>query len=325
MDASHPYPRIDAHVHARGPKANLVSMLDALGIQKVLNLSYSDFLEPEPLQAYEDALRVDMEKYPGRFLFVPAFSVRGFGEPGYADRVIAKLARDIDERGAVAVKIWKDLGMMLQDSEGRHIFCDDPHFLPIFDYIASRRLPIVCHIADPLAAWLPLDVPSPHTEYFRTHPEFHWYGKPGKPSHEGILRHRDALIARFPDTVFVAAHLASLEHDLAQVSRFLDTYPNAHVDTAARIPDLMLKPRGEVRDFFIKYQDRILYATDWEYEGRPPAETPERSDQERKDCTAGYRRAFAYFEEYLALPPEVLRKFYFENAAALYAAPNPGK
>ncbi|HPO12811.1 MAG TPA: amidohydrolase family protein [Candidatus Hydrogenedentes bacterium] len=313
------YPKFDTHMHAEGPKEDLLPVLDALGVRRVLNLSYSGFREPAELLAFENKLLADMDKYPNRFRFAPAFNVTRFREPGYTDSVIAKLANDIDRHGAVAVKIWKDLGMMLRDDDGRYVFCDDTRFLPIYDYIVSRGLVIYSHIADPLAGWLPLDTPSPHARYFRNHPEFHWYGKPDKPSHDEILRHRDALVARYPKTIFVAAHLASMEHDLEETAKFLDTFPNVRIDTAARFADLMMKPDAQVRAFFIKYQDRILYGTDCDFNAEELGKTPEAKRQKIKSIITAHQKNFTYFEDTLALPPDVLRKFYYENAAALFA------
>ncbi len=318
------YTKFDTHMHATGPKAELLPILDALGVKTVLNLSYSGFRTPADLLAYEDALRVDIAKYPARFRFAPAFNVTHFREPGYTDAVIAKLEHDIEQHGAVAVKIWKDLGMMLKDDQGRYIFCDDPRLHPIYDFIVSRGLVIYSHIADPLAGWQPLDTPSPHARYFRNHPEFHWYNQPDKPSHEEILRHRDALIARYPKTIFVAAHLASLEHDLKEMAKFLDTFPNARIDTAARFQDLMMKPNEEVRAFFIKYQDRILYGTDCDFNEEDLGKTPEAKTRKIASILDTHRRNHTYFETTLALPPEVLRRFYHDNAAALFMKANGG-
>lgn len=312
------YPKFDAHMHAEGPKEDLLPVLDALGVTKVLNLSYSGFRTPAELLAYEALLLEGTEKHPDRFCFAPAFNVTRLLEPGYTDAVIKKLELDIDQHGAVAVKIWKDLGMMLRDDAGHYLFCDDSRLQPIYEYIASRGLVIYSHIADPLAGWQPLDTPTPHARYFRNHPEFHWYGKPDKPSHEEILKHRDALIARYPKTIFVAAHLASLEHDLSVTARFLDAFPNARIDTAARFADLMMKPDDQVRAFFIKYQDRILYGTDCDYDPEKWGKTPLEKERKVKAVLAGHRKNFMYFEETLGLPPEALRKFYYDNAAALF-------
>ncbi len=312
------YEKIDAHSHILGKKADFVAMMDGLGYGKVANISWSDFLEPPALAAYEEALREDTENYPGRFLFITSFNVTRFLEPSYVDDVIAKLEVDFSQRGAVAVKIWKDLGMMLKDTDDSFVYCDDERFRPIFDWIESKQIPVVMHIADPLEAWEPLDPSKPNYGYYSQHPDYHWYGKPGKPSHGEILAHRDNLVARHPGTKFVGAHLASLEHDVKQVATFLDTFPNAYVDTAARYPNLKMQPDDDVREFIIKYQDRILYGTDWEWTAPGPEVSQAQREERITNAINGMSRPFAYFEETLALPADVLRKFYYENAAGIY-------
>jgi hypothetical protein len=60
-------------------------------------------------------------------------------------------------------------------------------------------------------------------------------------------------------------HLASLEWNVDEIAKRLDKYPNLAVDMAARIEHLQNAASTDwqkVRDFFIKYQDRILYGTD---------------------------------------------------------------
>ena len=309
------YPKFDVHAHVEGPKAAYVEAADAFGIHAALNMSYSGFREPDGLAAYEFALQEDMRRYPKRFRYCTSFSITHFDEPGYADGVIAKLGRDVDDAGAVAVKIWKDLGMMLQDGGGRYVFCDDPRFAPVFDFIAAQGLVLVAHLADPRAAWLPLDPDSPHYGYYSRHPEFHWYGRTGVPSHDEILEHRAALLSRYPGLRMVACHLASLEHDVRDVAAFLDAFPNAAVDVAGRWADLMRQDDDVVHEFFRTYQDRILFGTDWEVD----ASTFSADPAQRASQIAARRRPFAamyrYFEEQLDLPEETLRKFYWQNAA----------
>ena len=315
------HPKFDAHLHALGPKTDLMPVLDRLGVQKAQNLSYAGFFSPEELAEYERKLREDIDTYPGRFRYATSFSIKPFFSPDYVKTTIAKLKHDFDTYHAVAVKLWKDMGMMLRDDKGKYIFCDDERFRPIYDFITEQNRVIYMHIADPLAAWRPLDPQSPHYNYYRKHPEFHWYGQKDRPQHEEILHHRDTLIARYPKTRFVAAHLASLEHDLTAISTFLDQYPNAWIDTAARVPDLKNKPNEAVRAFFIKYQDRILYGSDWEYDENTFKGNDAEKSAQKDRLIGGFKNVFAYFEDTLKLPDDVLQKFYYSNANQLLIEP----
>jgi len=313
-----PYPKFDSHAHLLGEKTSYVEILNAAHVRAVLNVSFGNSESPEWISQYEADLRADTERFPRRFFFCPSFNVTRFEEPGYTREVVKKLSLDFDRRQAVAVKIWKDLGMMLRDRRGRYVFCDDPRLAPVFDFIASRGLPIVMRIGDPKAAWLPLDSHSLHSGYYRSNPDFHLFGKPNTPSYEEILQHRDALIERYPDTCVVCAHLGSIDHDLDMLAEFLGKHPNAAVDSAARIADLRSHPKSQVRDFFSTCRSRVLYGTDWEPE--PPKGGIE-SPNLRKwvdNTVRRFQEDFRFFEETLALPPEVLEDFYLGNAVRFF-------
>jgi predicted TIM-barrel fold metal-dependent hydrolase len=99
-----------------------------------------------------------------------------------------------------------------------------------------------------------------------------------------------------------------------------DRYANFAVDTAARVPYLMIQPRDKVRAFLIKYQDRILYATDLVV--LPKDDT----DKALAEWNNTYERDWKFLAtvqtvEYkghryqgLALPELVLRKIFHDNA-----------
>ena len=56
-----------------------------------------------------------------------------------------------------------------------------------------------------------------------------------------------------------------MEWSVDELAKRLDKFPNMAVDMAARISHLQFQSvsnRQKVRDFIIKYEDRLLYATD---------------------------------------------------------------
>ena len=98
------------------------------------------------------------------------------------------------------------------------------------------------------------------------------YGKAGAPVKEAILTARDRVLARYPKLRVVGCHLGSDEDDLDRLAKRLDAYPNFAVDTAARVRYFARGDRDQVRQFLTRYQDRILYATDFSLrEGDPAA------------------------------------------------------
>ena len=97
------------------------------------------------------------------------------------------------------------------------------------------------------------------------------FGKAGAPAKEVILAARDRVLARYPKLRVVGCHLGSDEDDLSRLAQRLDAYPNFAVDTAARIRYFARGDRDRAREFLIRYQDRILYATDFSLRDARPA------------------------------------------------------
>ena len=89
------------------------------------------------------------------------------------------------------------------------------------------------------------------------------YGRPEIPSKSAILDARDRMVARHRGLRVIGCHLGSNEEHLDQLARRLDAYPNFAVDLASRVRFLARMDRDTVRQFVTKYQDRIIYATDF--------------------------------------------------------------
>jgi predicted TIM-barrel fold metal-dependent hydrolase len=217
------------------------------------------------------------------------------------------------------VKIWKTIGMAIKAKSGAYLLPDDPALLPIYEVIQRADRTLVAHLAEPDGAWLPLDSNNPEFTYYSNNPQWHMFGKPGAPVKDAILAARDKVLARYPKLRVVGCHLGSDEDDLKRLARRLDTYPNFAVDTAARVRYFPRVDRDQAREFLTRYQDRILYATDFSLRDGDPAAAA-------KSLQATHDRDWAYFSrgdvmEYagrqtrgLELPAAVLRKIFRENA-----------
>jgi predicted TIM-barrel fold metal-dependent hydrolase len=191
--------------------------------------------------------------------------------------------------------------------------------LPIYESIRREGRTLIAHLAEPDGAWLPLDAKNPEVAYYSKNPQWHMFGKPGAPVKDAILTARDRVLARYPKLRVVGCHLGSDEDNLGRLAKRLDTYPNFAVDTAARVRYFARGDRDQVRDFLNRYQDRILYATDF-------------SLREGDDAAAGralritHDRDWEFFSgdammtyaggptRGLALSDQVLRKIFRENA-----------
>jgi hypothetical protein len=251
-------------------------------------------------------------------------------EPTYVREVTGHLDA-MFQQGAVGVKVWKEIGMEIKGPDGKFILPDDPLFDPIYAHIARRGKVLHTHLAEPIEAWLPLDPQSVSYNYYKGNPEWHLYNKPGYPSHAAIIAARDNILRKHPNLTMVGAHLGSLEHDLDALAERFERYPNFNIECAARIRHLARHPRDRVRQFFIKYQDRILYGVDmsWKpFRSGPPRDAMRQAYILRRQQR--YQADFAYFAgsgpmqyegttvEALALPRDVLEKFYSGNARRLY-------
>ncbi|HSR16460.1 MAG TPA: amidohydrolase family protein, partial [Ignavibacteriaceae bacterium] len=84
---------------------------------------------------------------------------------------------------------------------------------------------------------------------------------PGIPSRESVLKARENVIKKHPNTIFIGAHMGQNVDDLKYIAYLLDTYPNYYVEPSSTLSDLGKQPYTS-RKFFIKYQDRILFGTD---------------------------------------------------------------
>jgi predicted TIM-barrel fold metal-dependent hydrolase len=318
-------PKIDVHSHYRTDNPELVAALGAWNARAVLvDVTGGDRKIDEKWRDFL-ALRA---AHPGRFFLVATFDPFRLEEPGFVPTTIARLREQI-AAGAKGVKVWKDIGMELKDAQGRYVQIDDPRFQPIWDFLAEQHVPVLAHIAEPLAAWQPLSAESPHFWYYTNYPQYHAYQHAEIPRHETIIAARDRWIARNPRLTIVGMHLASLEYDVNEVAKRLDAYPNLYVETAARINDLAMQPSDRVRAFMIRYKDRIMWGTDFG-EGSVSRAGLEASFAQHwryyanaDTVTLGNPRSWHRTVQGLGLPPDVLEQFAHRNAERVLKLPAP--
>jgi predicted TIM-barrel fold metal-dependent hydrolase len=322
--------KIDTHVHLHGSLPKFMKRARADGFRLLtINVNYSAF--PPLPQQRADALALQRQ-YPDRVSFAASFDASDSTQPLWLARVEGQLKEDL-ARGAVGVKVWKDIGMQQRDPDGRAVTIDDARFTPIFQFLEQRGVVVLGHQGEPRNAWLPLDQMTTRgdRQYFTEHPEYHMFAHAEWPSYEAQLAARDRLLDRHPRMKFLALHLASLEWNVDRIGEFLNRYPNASVDLAARLVHLKLQAsadRERVRQFFIRYQDRIVYATDLT---RLPEQTDAAFAEEAhavwlNDWRFLSGRAALHSDEFdapfrgLELPRDVLDKIYHANARRLFTS-----
>tara|TARA_R110002049_G_scaffold28018_5_gene96674 strand:- start:29187 stop:30275 length:1089 start_codon:yes stop_codon:yes gene_type:complete len=257
--------KIDTHIHVSTNRDVFVEQARKDKF-KLLNIVV-DLSKGREYVESQYAYRLNQKKrHPRDFEIATAFSINEWDDPNWLDITLAWLEKNIDE-GAIAVKIWKNVGMVFKDSTGQLVMVDNPKLDTIFKYLTERRIPVVGHLGEPKNCWLPLEEMSVNNDkvYFEEHPQYHMHKHPELPSYEDQIAARDRMLEKNPDLIFVGAHMGSLEWSVDELAKRLDKFPNMSVDLAARIGQVFsqtIENREKVRDFFIKYQDRILYATD---------------------------------------------------------------
>lgn len=256
--------KIDAHVHINSPDTTMLEQARIDNFKLLtINVDYPDFA---PVEDQYKASKELMKSDPEMVAFASTFYLNGWDNQNWQDNIIKQLDSTI-AAGAVGVKIWKNIGMVVRDRDGNLIMADNPAFDPIFKHVKEKNVVLISHAGEPRDCWLPADemMVKEVGEYFEAHPEYYMYVQPEMPSYEEQMEARDRMLDKNKDVVFMGAHLASLEWSVDRLAGFLDKYPNAVVDMSARMAYVKaqtIENYEKVRQFFIKYQDRVLYATD---------------------------------------------------------------
>ena len=313
------HPVVDVHAHlgrtsAGGgwfdrPVGELLDVLDGVGVAAIVDLD----------GGWGDGLRAEIEHY--------AAGDDGFAlDDDFGEREARRL-RDAAAAGAGGLKVWKLLGLRARDRRGQLVAVDDPRLDPLWSTAGELGLPVLIHVGDPIAFFLPLDRSNERYEELVAHPDWHFWpprppgaaDDPGFPSFDEVMAGLRHLVETHPGTTFIGAHVGCAAEDLDWVSAMLDDCPNYAVDLAARLAEIGRQPYT-AREFFMRHQDRIMFGTD----GDPdPGE---------------YRRWYRFLEtrdesfDYggddvpaqgrwqihgIGLPDDVLRKVYGQNAARL--------
>jgi hypothetical protein len=316
--------KIDVHLHLHNPGPAFMQAAKRQNFRVVtINVDYPDF----PPLADQQRVAIALQKqFPSDVVWAASFSVDGSDQPAWLPATRQRVAAAM-QAGAVGVKVWKNIGMSLRGKDQKLVMIDDARFAPLFDDFAKQGISLLGHQGEPHNCWLPLEKMTVNNdrEYFKAHPQYHMHLHPEMPSWEAQMAARDRMVAAHPKLKFIGVHLASLERDVDELAAFLDKFPNAVVDVAARIGQLQYqsqKDRERVRRFFIKYQDRILYGSDM-------AQAPDQDGAALgREAEGVWRMHWRYFNtadsfkvsdldqpvKGLALPRDVVDKLYRTNA-----------
>lgn len=323
-------PVVDCHTHfwVKGRHdgellRRYVAMMDRNNI--AISVSLDGTLGPQ----LERHVKFLHDAFENRFVIFANIDFRGAAEekdfskwecnqPHFIRNVVEQLREAKRKNWISGLKFFKDFGLGYRDANGELLRVDDSRWDPIWEVCGEIGIPVLMHTADPSAFFRPLSEINERKRELDLHPDWSFHAE-GYPSRDSLLQARNRVIERHPNTSFIAAHFGNDAEDLAQLSGWLEKYPNLFVEFASRINELGRQPYS-ARDFFLRYQDRILFGTDGPW--------PEKR-------LHAYWRFLETKDEYFAYsdkvpPPQgdwniygifleenVLRKIYYENAARL--------
>jgi len=328
-------PVIDVHTHIMGDGADRMDRaMDDNGLVRAINLSGGSLGRgaegrPEIRAAHprvDDFYNIDW---------------RLRGRPDFGAVMASSLEVAVQRYGFKGLKVSKALGLYVTDAEGARIPVDWPALDPLWAKAGELGVPVAIHTGDPKAFWLPVTPENERYDELVVHPSWS-FADPRFPSREELLAERDRMISRHPETTFICVHFGNNPEDLAYVRDLLERHPNVVIDTAARLGEIGRHPADEVRAFFVRYKDRILFGTDLgigaEHLMLGSTGAEEQTWPELKPFYDAHWRFFEGQERGIAhptpiqgrwtidaihLPDDVLDALYYKNAVRILHLPDP--
>lgn len=305
------FPFIDVHNHQNGlGSGNLSGLLkdmDALNMKVMVNLSGGN---GDGLKRQTDNVKANA---PKRFIIFANINFSGIGEPGWPEKAAQQLAEDV-RNGANGLKIFKNLGLSVKDNGGKRVAVDDPRLDAIWKKAGELKIPVLIHAADPKPFWDPVNKDNERWLEIVTHP-----GRKRGPDNpvpwEQIIEEEHRMFKKHPGTKFINAHFGWYANDLGKLSKLMDEIPHMYVEFGAVIAELGRQPKM-ARQFFEKYQDRILFGKDsWQPEEYA---TYFRVLETADEYFPYHKKYHAFWRMYgINLPDDILKKVYYKNALKL--------
>ncbi len=315
---------MDAHNHLgeefgggwiNRPVDQLLDLLDEVGIVHYVDLDggWGEEVLAHHLDHFKAAAPERFSIFGGVDFSAWVDQGDGFGEWA-ATRLRAQVIR-----GAEGLKVWKPFGLKVRDQNGKLVSVDDTRLDPLWQTAGELGLPVVIHVADPVAFFDPVDETNERWEELTLVPDWQFQSPPF-PAFISILEGLARLVERHPGTTFIGAHVGCYAENLGWVGELLDRCPNFYIDISGRIGELGRQPYT-ARRFFIEYSDRILFGSDF---GPDPDSYRiayrflETQDEYFNYSAALYPMQGRWHVYGLYLPEEVLRKIYYGNAAQVF-------
>ncbi|MBI5384237.1 MAG: amidohydrolase family protein [Verrucomicrobia bacterium] len=300
---SHNYARTDADVD------RWVRTMDQVGVERTIILSGNT-------GARFDDVFAKYRRHPKHFEVWCGLDYTGFDQPGFGPAAIAELER-CHQAGATGVGELSDKGRGLGATSnvlGMHI--DDPRMDALLEKCADLRMPVNIHVGEDQWMYEPMNSTN---DGLMNAWKWRIAKGPGVLEHDEVIDSLERAVRKHPRTVFIACHLANCCADLDRFGAMLDRYPNLHGDIGARFGELSPVPRTVAR-FFQRYQDRLLYGTDVDPEPEMYRVTFRLLETTDEHFYPVFFRKYHWPMHAFALPDDVLKKLYRDNALKLLPA-----
>ena len=336
---------IDAHTHLQPYAYPIVrKIFERQRIRRAINLSGGH--APEARKAHLD--RAD--QLPGRVALFFNVDWESIDDPDFGKQTADELEAAVRE-GFAGLKISKALGLEVKTEDGELLPVDTPRLDPLWKRAGELGVPVTIHTADPKAFFEKPDPDNERWKELNQAPDWSFHGDE-YPSRMSLLKARDRMVARHPDTTFILAHMGNNPENLDHVENLLETHDNLVVDTSARIAEFGRHSAERVREFFLKFQDRILFGTDLGVQAQPRGDrlayslflgSVREEPPTLEDIPVFYKRHWRYFEtdrdavqhpipiqgdwkvHPIDLPDDVLAKIYWKNTERIVFAPWLGR
>ena len=305
------YPVVDIHGHP--PQfASATAVKDVVDLMTPLNIRVMVQTNGASGERLQQSLASIRESgLQDRAVMFTTVSFNDVG-PGWGERAARQLEADV-KAGALGVgEIGKFLGLNIRKADGSRLKVDDPDLDPFWAAAGRLKIPVFLHLGEPQAFFEPLDYANERWLEMALFGNRRFNDRSRYPTFDELMAERDRMLTKHPDTTFILAHMGWHANDLARLGKLFDRLPNLYGEVGAVLYDLGRQPRFG-RDFFIKYQDRILFGKD----SFQPDEYPYywRVFETHDDYFDYYRDYHAFWKLYgMDLPDEVLRKLYSGNA-----------
>ena len=305
--------KIDIHTHLFADRAALDQLFKRWNMSVVdINLPQTPLFPGTPESRWSRMLRL-RAMHPERVTLCATPDLTRVDRPDFPTTALAQLTSALDS-GAAVIKIWKNVGMFLRDSAGRYIQIDDHRLEPFWELAAKRGIPVIAHVGDPAVGWSAPRENDPDMAFFLASRDEYPYLHPEMPQWREIMAARSRWLRKHATLTVVAAHFGNMADSLNLLAGILDSFPNLYLDTSARTSRLRRQPLGRVREFVLRYQDRILYGSDIHTIGDENSLNSQELASEALRINEVLADDWHYYSRELALPRPVLEKIYHGNA-----------